>query len=106
MSWQRKVVKLRAMVCDRCGKVLGEQDPELMWWIRKRDAIEYATEDGWSFSARAWHVEGGNHVCPDCIPHEPDWDDEHEAAYVDGTVALDCEWCRPVVPLEPAAPAQ
>jgi hypothetical protein len=72
-------------VCDRCG-YRAEYD-EYAAWSGKDQVDEYADDAG-------WYVEDGHHVCDDCTPHGPDWDDEHEAC-AKGRAELECEGCRP-----------
>lgn len=69
--------------CDRCGQ---KDDDEFSAWYEADQAVEVAESSGW------W-VEDGHHICPDCEPHPPDWDDEHEAA-ARGDADLDCVFCR------------
>lgn len=70
--------------CDRCG-VSAEEGGDYASWGDAQQAAESADDAG-------FHIEGGNHVCENCIPHPPDWDDEHEAAL--NGAPLDCPWCK------------
>lgn len=71
--------------CDRCGESAAQGDYSA--W-RDPDSAEIEADGG------DWYCEGGNHVCDQCMPHPPDWDDEHEACY-EGKAELDCLYCRP-----------
>jgi hypothetical protein len=74
------------VLCDRCGKRHESYD-DYEAWAEKDQADELADDSGWL-------VEGGNHLCEDCQPHGPDWDDEHEVC-AEGRAELECEQCRP-----------
>ncbi len=53
------------VVCDLCG---GANDGgDYSAWSTELGADEDA--EGWD-----WHVEGGNHICPECRPM-PDFED-------------------------------
>jgi len=56
------------VTCDVCG-TNAQIDSDYSAWVTGGDAEESAEEFDWC-------VEGGNHVCPDCIPPLPDEDDE------------------------------
>lgn len=70
--------------CDRCGET-STQDGDYRAW----ESVESAYADAYDAD---WSTEGGNHLCYDCQPHPPDWDDEHEAAFK-GESELDCDYC-------------
>ncbi len=53
--------------CDRCKQ---ERNHGYVGWFDTSELnAEYAAFD------EDWHIEGGNHLCPDCLPTEPERDD-------------------------------
>lgn len=72
-------------ICDRCEH--RHEYDMYSAWSDKDTVDEYAEETG-------WHVEGGNHVCWLCIPHPPEWDEQHEDFATGQTNTLVCEWCH------------
>lgn len=48
------------VVCDVCGVSAQEGSDYSAWSDRDTCEIEPGEMD--------WHIEGGNHVCPDCLP--------------------------------------
>jgi hypothetical protein len=74
-------------VCDRCGD--RHEYEEYTAWADADTPDDMAQDSG-------WHVEGGNHICEDCIPHGPDWDEMHEAFFAGEVDALVCGQCNPL----------
>jgi hypothetical protein len=70
-------------VCDRCGQ--RHEYTDYFAWDDIDTVNEYADDSN-------WHVEGSNHICEECTPHGPDWDEAHEAAA--NGAPLDCALCR------------
>lgn len=89
MSIQEAV--LYRLLCDRCGKQYEYDEQHIVFDTpaQAEDAVAGTNYD----VDEEWHSEGGNHVCWDCIPHGPDWDEEHEACY-EGKAELVCKWCN------------
>lgn len=54
------------VICDLCGADASERS-EYSAWIDEGQAEDLATDADW------W-VEGGNHICEDCVPR-PDFED-------------------------------
>jgi len=76
------------VVCDRCGQ--RHDHEEYSAW-QHEDEAEMVADDS------DWWIERGNHVCPGCQPHPPDWDDDHDkvAMYGAALAPLICAWCNP-----------
>lgn len=62
-----KPVTMYAAECDLCG--YRDDDGAYLAWVTADQASDVAAES-------EWDVEGGNHLCPDCIPPSPDDDAE------------------------------
>ena len=73
-------------VCDRCGARVEGEYGDGMVHEEPRQADDAATDQDW------W-VEDGHHVCEECIPHGPDWDEMHEAMSAGEIDTLICQWC-------------
>ena len=75
------------VTCDRCGARVEGEYGEGMVHDDQTHAVDAADDQD-------WHCEGGNHLCEECTPHGPDWDDEHEDFAAGQSDELDCGWCR------------
>lgn len=61
-----KPVTFYVAECDLCGS-RDDQGYDYAAWSDENGAEESVVES-------EWHVEGGNHLCPDCIPTSPEDD--------------------------------
>lgn len=57
-----KPVTMYSVICDRCGKIYGEDDG-IIAWTDEGTAKEQALES-------EWLEIGGKHYCPDCYELE------------------------------------
>jgi hypothetical protein len=69
------------LTCDVCGVKSTDGSDQVAWqepWMAEHEAAN-----------SGWWLEGGNHVCWDCIPSEPDEPTEFEAALLGSPEVMD-----------------
>ena len=62
-----KPVTMYSVICDRCGKIYGEDDG-IIAWLDEGTAKEQAMESEWA-------EIGDKHYCPDCYEFDDELDE-------------------------------